>query len=51
VKNRAALLAAALNERATVTENGKRRQATRREAVIAKLVNISVSAVLRPPRY
>jgi Family of unknown function (DUF5681) len=47
VKNTAALLAAALNERATVTENGKRRQVTKREAVIAQLVNISVSADLR----
>ena len=46
-KNLAALLAAALNEKVTVTENGKRRQVTRREAVVAQLVNESVSAELR----
>jgi hypothetical protein len=46
-KNRAALLAAALNEMVTVTENGKRRQVTKREAVIALLVNESASAELR----
>ena len=42
-----ALLAAVLNEKVTVTENGKRRQVTRREAVIAQLVNQSASAELR----
>jgi len=42
-----ALLAAALNEKVTVTENGKRRQVTKREAVIAQLVNKSASAELR----
>jgi hypothetical protein len=31
----------------TVTENGKRRQVTKREAVIAQLVNKSASAELR----
>jgi Family of unknown function (DUF5681) len=36
-KNLAALLAAPLNEKVTVTENGKRRQVTKREAVIAQL--------------
>jgi hypothetical protein len=46
-KNIAALLAAALNEKVTVTENGKRRQFTKREAVIAQLVNKSASAELR----
>jgi hypothetical protein len=46
-KNLAALLAAALNEKVTVTENGKRRQVTKREAVIAQLVNKSASADLR----
>src|SRR6516225_6217561 len=46
-KNLAALLAAALNEKVTVTENGKRRQDTKREAVIAQLVNKSASAELR----
>jgi Family of unknown function (DUF5681) len=47
VKNLAALLAAALNEKITVTENGKRRKVTKREAVIAQLVNKSASAELR----
>jgi hypothetical protein len=42
-----AALAAALNETMTVTENGKRRQVTKREAVIAQLVNKSASAELR----
>ena len=41
------MLAAALNEKVTVTENGKRRQVTKREAVIAQLVNKSASAELR----
>jgi hypothetical protein len=45
LKNLAALLAAALNETVTVTENGKRRQVTRREA-IAQLVNKPASADL-----
>ena len=31
----------------TVTENGKRRQVTKREAVIARLLNKSASADLR----
>ena len=47
VKNLAGLLAAALNEKVTVTENGKRRKITKREAVIAQLVNKSASAELR----
>ena len=46
-KNLPALLAAALNEKVTVTENGKRRQITKREAVIAQLVNKSAAAELR----
>jgi hypothetical protein len=46
-KNLPALSAAALNEKVTVTENGKRRQVTKREAVIAQLVNKSASAELR----
>src|SRR5271155_3582418 len=46
-KNLPALLAAALNEKVTFTENGKRRQVTKREAVIAQLVNKSASAELR----
>jgi hypothetical protein len=32
-------LAAALNEKVIVAENGKRRQVTKREAVIDQLVN------------
>jgi len=47
VKNLAALLAGALEERVTVTEGGKRRRITKREAVIAQLVNKSASADLR----
>jgi hypothetical protein len=46
-KNLAALLAVALNEKVTITENGKRRQATKREAVTAQLVNKLGSAELR----
>jgi hypothetical protein len=46
-KNLPALLAAALNEKVTVTENRKRRQVTKRKAVIAHLVNKSASAELR----
>jgi hypothetical protein len=46
-KNLPALLAAALNEKVTVTENGKRRQVTKREAVVTQLVNKSASAELR----
>jgi hypothetical protein len=40
-------LAAALNEKVTATENGERRQITKREAVIAQLVNKSAAAELR----
>jgi len=43
-ENLAALLAAALNEKVTVTENGERGQITKREAVIAQLVNKSAAA-------
>src|SRR6516225_7885842 len=50
-KNLPALLAAALNEKVTVTENGKRRQVTKREAVIAQLVNKSASAELHAARH
>ena len=46
-KNLPALLAAALNEKVIVTENGKRRQITKREAVIAQLDNKSAAAELR----
>jgi hypothetical protein len=45
VKNLAGLLAAALNEKVTVTENGKRRKVTKREAVIAQLVNKGLGRV------
>jgi Family of unknown function (DUF5681) len=44
-KNLPALLAAALKEKVTVTENGKRRQVTKREAVIAQLVVVSKKVV------
>lgn len=47
MKNLAALLAAALNEKVMVTGNGKRRKVTKREAVITQLVNKSASAELR----
>jgi hypothetical protein len=46
-RNLAALLAAALNETVTVSEDGKRRPVTNREAVIVQLVNKSASADLR----
>ena len=50
-KNLPALLAAALNEKVIVTENGKRRQVTKREAVIAQLVNKSASAELHAAQH
>ena len=46
-KHLPALLIAALNEPVFVTTNGKRRKITKREAVIAQLVNKSASADLR----
>src|SRR3974377_726298 len=46
-KNMAAMLAAALNETVTVTENGKRRQVTKHRAAVAQRVNKSVSADLQ----
>ena len=46
-KNLPALLVAALNQHVAVTENGRRRQITKREAVIAQLVNKSATADLR----
>jgi hypothetical protein len=46
-KNLAALLAAALNEKVKATVDGKRKQVTKREAVITQLVNKSASAELR----
>jgi hypothetical protein len=46
-KDLPALLVAALNQPVTVTENGRRRQITKREAVIAQLVDKSATADLR----
>jgi Family of unknown function (DUF5681) len=46
-KNLPALLVAALNEPVYVTTNGKRRKITKREAVIAQLVNESADANLQ----
>ena len=46
-KHLPALLIAALNEPVYVTTNGRRRRITKREAVIAQLVNKSASADLR----
>jgi hypothetical protein len=46
-KNLATLLTEALNERVIVVENGRRRKITKREAVIAQLVNQSAKANLR----
>jgi hypothetical protein len=46
-KDLPALLVAALNQPVTVTENGRRRQVTKREAVIAQLVDKSTGADLR----
>src|SRR6266568_591803 len=46
-KNLPALVVAALNEPVYVTTNGRRRRITKREAVVAQLVNKSASADLR----
>ena len=46
-KNLAALLVEGLNKTVTVTENGRRRKATVREAVVSQLINKSASADLR----
>jgi len=46
-KNLPALLIAALNEPVFVTTDGRRRKITKREAVVAQLVNKSASADLR----
>ena len=46
-KNLPSLLVTALNQPVTVTENGRRRKITKREAVIAQLVNESAGANLR----
>ena len=42
-----ALLADALNERTFVTIDGRRRKITKREAIVAQMVNKSASADLR----
>jgi hypothetical protein len=47
VKNLPALLVAALNEPVVVTANGEPREITKREAVIAQLVDKSTGADLR----
>ena len=46
-KNLTTLLNDALNESVTITENGRRRKITKREAVIKQLVNKSASADAR----
>src|SRR5215467_10821614 len=46
-KNLATLLNQALDERVTVTEDGRRRRITKREQVITQLVNKSAAADLR----
>jgi hypothetical protein len=46
----AALLAATLKETATITENTKRRQVTKREAVIAQLAKNQPQPICAPPR-
>jgi hypothetical protein len=46
-KNLATLLGAALDGKVTVAENGRRRRITKREAMIAQLVNRSAQADLK----
>jgi Family of unknown function (DUF5681) len=46
-KNLAALLVEGLNKPVTVTENGQRRTATVREAIVSQLINKSATADLR----
>ncbi len=46
-KNIAALLIDGLNKKVTVTENGRRRKVTVREAITSQLINQSASADLR----
>jgi hypothetical protein len=46
-KNLKALLSAALDQSVIVTENGRRRKLTKREAIITQLVNRSATADLR----
>src|SRR5713226_9488472 len=47
VKNLATLLGAALDEKVIVTENGRRRKISKREAIITQLVNRSTQADLK----
>src|SRR5271169_1116950 len=46
-KNLATLLSQALDEKVTLTEDGRRRRVTKRELVVKQLVNKSASADLR----
>jgi len=46
-KNMAALLVEGLNKKVTVTEDGRRRKVTLREAITSQLINKSASADLR----
>ncbi len=46
-KNIMTLLTRALNERVTVSEKGRRKSITKREAIVAQLVNKSASADLK----
>jgi len=46
-KNMTALLVEGLNKKVTVTENGRRRKVTLREAITSQLINQSASADLR----
>lgn len=46
-KNLKVLLSEALDQSVTVTENGRRRKVTKREAIITQLVNRSATADLR----
>src|SRR6516164_8302926 len=46
-KNMTALLVDGLNKKVTVTENGRRRKVTLREAITSQLINQSASADLR----
>ena len=46
-KNMMTLLTRALNERVTISENGRRKVITKREAIVAQLVNKSASADLK----
>lgn len=46
-KNIVTLLTRALNERVTISQNGRRKVITKREAIVAQLVNRSASADLK----